>query len=231
MLNVRPAYSAREGSMTTGGIILCGGKSSRMGLPKATLPFGPELMLQRVHRLLSEVVGQIVVVAAEDQALPELPAETLFARDERPSRGPLEGLLAGMKVMQSRCELVYVTSCDVPLLQTAFVRQLLALAVDVEAVAPREGEFVHPLSAVYRTSTVPVIEALLAQDRLRPLFLLQQIKTHFVSTDELAASDPGLQSLQNLNRPKDYFAALQAAGFAADPTIAAALLAAATGPE
>ena len=52
--------------MTVGGIVLCGGRSTRMGVPKATLPFGPETMLQRVVRLLDTVIGPIVVVAARD---------------------------------------------------------------------------------------------------------------------------------------------------------------------
>lgn len=194
-----------------------------MGLPKATLPFGPELMLQRVHRLLSSVVSPIVVVAAADQTLPELPRGVLFARDERPTRGPLEGLYAGLKVMQSRCELVYVTSCDVPLLQPAFVRQLLALSSGYDAVAPQEDQFAHPLSAVYRTNVALTIGSLLAEDKLRPLYLLQQIKTRFVPVDELRESDPQLQTLRNLNRPEDYLAALADVGFAVDPAIQAAL--------
>src|SRR5688572_15258054 len=100
--------------MQFGGIVLCGGKSSRMGYPKALLPFGPELMLQRVVRLLREVVSPIVVVAAHDQALPPLPSDTLLARDERPERGPLEGLHAGLAALAGRVEAAYATSCDVP---------------------------------------------------------------------------------------------------------------------
>lgn len=65
-----------------GGIILCGGQSSRMGQPKAWLPIGGEVFLQRVVRVLSEVVSPIVVVAAAGQDLPELPAEIVIARDE-----------------------------------------------------------------------------------------------------------------------------------------------------
>jgi len=57
-----------------GGIILCGGQSKRMGRPKATLPFGGEVMRQRVVRILGEVVTPLVVVAAPEQVLPELPA-------------------------------------------------------------------------------------------------------------------------------------------------------------
>lgn len=205
--------------MKAGGIILCGGQSSRMGLPKASLPFGPEAMLVRVHRLLSEIAQPIVVVSAADQILPPMPAGTLFARDERPGRGPLEGLLAGMKVMQPLCDLMYVTSCDVPLLQTAFVRQLLGLATDYEAVAPQDGEFAHPLSAVYRTSIVGEIESLLAADQLRPQVLLKQIKTHFVPVEQLRSNDPELLTLRNLNRPEDYLAALNICGFEIDADV------------
>ena len=70
-----------------GGIVLCGGKSSRMGTSKALLPFGRETMLQRVVRLLNEVVAPIVVVAASDQELPELPADVIVTRDERRDAG------------------------------------------------------------------------------------------------------------------------------------------------
>ena len=66
--------------MTAAGIVLCGGKSTRMGTSKALLPFGPETMLQRVVRLLGEVVAPIVVVAASDQTLPDLPPGVIVTR-------------------------------------------------------------------------------------------------------------------------------------------------------
>ena len=105
----------------SGGIVLCGGKSTRMGVAKATLPFGPETMLQRVVRLLGTVVSPIVVVAARDQDLPVLPPDVIVTRDEREARGPLEGLRAGLKALPPAVDAAYVTSCDVPLLVPAFV--------------------------------------------------------------------------------------------------------------
>src|SRR6185369_3117553 len=111
-----------------GGIVLCGGKSTRMGVAKATLPFGPETMLQRVVRLLGTTVSPIVAVAARDQALPALPADVILTRDERDARGPLEGLRAGLKALPDPVDAAYVTSCDVPLLVPNFVRQMLELA-------------------------------------------------------------------------------------------------------
>src|SRR4051812_32950647 len=102
--------------MNVGGIVLCGGRSTRMGVPKATLPFGPETMLQRVVGLLGGVVSPIVVVAARDQSLPQLPEGVLMTQDEREQRGPLEGLRAGLKALPESVDAAYVTSCDVPLL-------------------------------------------------------------------------------------------------------------------
>src|SRR6185436_21138576 len=81
-----------EAVTAAAGIVLCGGRSTRMGVPKATLPFGNETMLQRVVRLLHTVVSPIIVVAARGQELPPLPEGVFVTRDERDQQGPLEGL-------------------------------------------------------------------------------------------------------------------------------------------
>lgn len=197
--------------VTRGGIVLCGGRSTRMGSSKALLPFGPETMLQRVIRLLGEVVQPIVVVAATDQELPELPADIIVTRDEREGRGPLEGLRAGLKALPASAEAAYVTSCDVPLLVPGFVRQMLDLARGYDVTVMEIEGFTHPLSAVYRRSTLPHVEALLAQDRLRPVFLFDAVNTRRVKPEEITA-DPDLLTLRNLNTPEDYQQALSDAG-------------------
>jgi molybdopterin-guanine dinucleotide biosynthesis protein A len=205
------------------GIVLCGGKSSRMGLPKATLPFGPELMLRRVVRLLSQVVQPIVVVAAPGQEVPVLPDGSILARDQREGRGPQEGLRAGLTALGEGADAAYLTSCDVPLLEPEFVRQMIQRLGNCDIVVPVEGEFAHPLAAVYRTSVLPHVRELLAADRLRPTFLFERVKTCRVPVEELKSVDPQLATLQNLNRPEDYLAALAAAGFQPDLAIVAQL--------
>lgn len=201
--------------MSCAGIVLCGGKSSRMGLAKALLPFGPERMLQRVVRLLGQAAEPLVVVAAPGQELPELPAGVRVVRDRREGRGPLEGLAAGLAALDASCQLAYATSCDVPLLSPRFVRRMAELAEGYDIVVPRTEGYHHPLSAVYRLTVLPHIEALLAEDRLRPLFLFERVRTREVSAEELSDVDPALHTLRNLNRPADYLAALAEAGFEA----------------
>jgi molybdenum cofactor guanylyltransferase len=198
--------------MTTGGIVLCGGKSTRMGTPKATLPFGPETMLQRVVRLLSTVVDPIIVVAARQQALPALPDDVIVAQDEREHRGPLEGLRAGLKALPDSVDSAYVTSCDVPLLVPDFVTRMTELMGDYDIAVMEIDGFPHPLSAIYRRSTLPQVEALLERDRLRPVFLFDAVRTLRVRPEEMASVDPQLRTLRNLNTRDDYRAALAEAG-------------------
>jgi molybdopterin-guanine dinucleotide biosynthesis protein A len=198
-----------------GAIILCGGKSTRMGHDKATLPFGPECMLQRVVRLVGKVVPlqNMVVVAAPHQPLPEIPAAVQVAHDERQDRGPLEGLAAGLRLLGGRIDAVYVTSCDVPLLVPDFVRRLFELLGDYDIAVPRDAEFHHPLAAVYRTSVLSHVERLLAQDQLRPRMLFNATSTREVPVEDLRSVDPNLSTLENLNHPEDYAKALASAGF------------------
>ena len=199
--------------MQAAGIVLCGGKSTRMGSPKALLRFGAETMLQRVVRLLATVVSPIVVVAAPEQSLPALP-DVIVTRDEQESRGPLEGLRAGLKGLPAASEIAYVTSCDVPLLVPGFVRQMIDLLGDHDIAVMDIDGFPHPLSAVYRRTTLPHVEALLAHDRLRPVFLFDAVRTRRVQPAEMVSADPELLTLRNLNTREDYLAALSYAGLA-----------------
>lgn len=201
--------------MECGAIVLCGGRSSRMGSSKAMLPFGPERMLQRVVRLVGEAVPRenIVVVAAEGQDLPPLPEEIAVARDRRENRGPLEGLACGLAALTEKVDVAFATSCDVPLIVPAFIERMFELLAEYDVAVPKEEKYHHPLAAVYRTSVLPRIEELLAADRLRPLFLFEQCKTREVAVDELLGVDPQLKSLRNINQPADYVSALQEAGF------------------
>ena len=187
-----------------------------MGRDKATLPFGPELMLERVVRLLSEAIEleNLVVVAAPSQSLPDLLRGVTIARDIHEFRGPLQGLATGLRHAADRFDAVYVTACDVPLLVPAFVERMFQLLDEYDVAVPFDGQHHHSLAAVYRPQVLPQIQTLLDSDRLRPPFLFDLVRTREVLVDELRDVDPHLATLQNLNRYDDYFAALAASGFA-----------------
>jgi aldehyde:ferredoxin oxidoreductase len=199
----------RQPVMKVGGIVLCGGQSKRMGRPKAWLPFAGETMLARVVRLLGEVVDPVVVVAAPDQEVPPIPAKVEIVRDEEKGRGPLQGLAAGLTALAGRVDAAYLSSCDVPFLQPAFVRRLIQLIGHYSICVPRVGTYHHPLAAIYRLEVEKAVTLLLKENRLRPFFLFAAVPTRIVEPTEVADVDPTFQSLRNLNTRRDYDSALR----------------------
>ena len=195
--------------MKVGGIVLCGGESRRMGRPKAWLPFGDEVLLQRVVRILHNVVDPVVVVAATGQDLPLLPPSVAVVRDAHKARGPLEGLAAGLERLAScGVDAAFASSTDVPFLEPAFVRRMIEYLGEQSIAVPFADDRHHPLAAVYRTSVLTAVQRLLSENRLRPVFLFDAVPTRVVQAMELVDADPQLRTLWNLNTPADYESAL-----------------------
>ncbi len=195
--------------MQLGGLILCGGKSQRMGQSKAMLPFHGVTMLERVIDRVGGVADPLVVVSAADQELPPLDPSIQQVTDRRPEQGPLEGLRAGFEQLQDRCEAAFVTSCDVPHLNPAFIQRLVELLGEDTVAVPQDDKFLHPLSAVYRVSVLPTIVTLLESGERRPRRLFDQVPTRKVPLSVLREVDPQLRSLMNVNTPEEYEAALE----------------------
>ena len=92
-----------------------------------------------------------------------------------------------------------------------FIRRVLAaLREDVDVVAPPGGGYPQPLAAAYRVELVDVVERLIAEDRMRPAFLFEACRVTrldaaaLLDDPALAALDPDLDSVLNLNEPGDY---------------------------
>src|SRR5215470_7689058 len=187
------------------GIVLAGGRSSRMGTPKAALEWHGSTLLRRTVGILARVTdGPVVVVRAPGQELPALPAQTEVVEDPREGLGPVQGLAAGLAAVGDRAGVAFVSSTDMPFLHPAFVRRVLRAVEDgVDVGLPVARGYPQPLAASYRV----------ALERLRPAFLFEQClvdrldEAALRADPVLAALDPGLDSVVNVNEPADYEAA------------------------
>lgn len=195
-----------------------------MGVTKANLPFGAETLLARTVRLVSSATDLVIVVAAPGETPAGIAGNVRIVHDCQEGCGPLEGLLVGFSAAAAAADAAFVTGCDAPLLLPALVRRLAAMLGDDDAVVPLVDGFLHPLAAVYRVRITDQLRTLRAAGESSVSALCKQLRTRWATESELREIDPQLDSLRNLNRPEDYFAALAIAGFAAPPEIAAALL-------
>jgi molybdopterin-guanine dinucleotide biosynthesis protein A len=193
--------------MNEAALVLCGGFSRRMGRDKWSLPFGEETLLERTVRIVRDVVPEVWVVAREGQGVR---GHFQVAHDPAEGMGPLAGLAAGLSAMKA--ERAFLTSCDVPFLKPALVRRMLDLSRGHRAAVPFVDGHHMVTAAVYSRDVLPVARRLLAEKRLRPLFLVEEVNARVVTEAELRDVDPELASFRNCNTPEDYEAALRDAG-------------------
>ncbi|MGH2717474.1 MAG: molybdenum cofactor guanylyltransferase [Actinomycetota bacterium] len=201
----------------TAGVVLAGGRSSRMGTPKAALEWHGSTLLRRTLGVLARSVeGPLVVVRAPDRPLPEIPPQVDVVADPEQGLGPLQGIAAGLAALAGRAHAAFVCSTDLPFLHPAFVRRVLtALTDDLDVVLPIARGYPQPLAAAYRVTLAPLVVELVAAGDLRPAFLLSHHRCRTLRLDvaalladpELAAADPALDSVVNVNSPEDYRAA------------------------
>ncbi len=202
--------------------MLAGGRSSRMGAPKAALEWHGSTLLRRTVGIVARATGgPVVVVRASGQHLPDLPPGTTIVDDPREGKGPVQGIAAGLAALAGQAEAAFVTSTDLPFLHPAFIRRVLRV------LGPQDGDrsggpdvalpvargYPQPLAAAYRTGLAPLAERLVKEDRLRPAFLFAECAVtrlddaQLLTDPVLAALDPGLDSVLNVNTPDDYQAA------------------------
>jgi molybdopterin-guanine dinucleotide biosynthesis protein A len=200
----------------TAAVVLAGGRSTRMGTPKAALEWHGSTLVRRAAAIVARAVdGPVVVVRAPGQALPALPAAVEVADDARAGRGPLEGVAAGLAAIGDRAQVVYVSGVDAPLLHPAFVRRVLALlGPDADVALPHVHGFAQPLAAAYRTTVAVPLGALLRESGqlgtgalLRRCRVTELDEATLLADPDVAALDPALDSLLNLNEPGEYEAA------------------------
>ena len=193
------------------GIVLAGGRSSRMGSPKASLPWDGASLAARVCLALAPVTDRVVLVRAPGQELPPLPGEVLVVEDRVPGGGPLEGLLAGLRAMGDACDRAVVAAVDLPWLTSALAARLLAALgeSDADAAVPRSGGRPQPLLAAYRATVADEVQALVGSGERRAVALPDRLRVRWLDEDDLLADprvredDPALRGLHDVDTPAD----------------------------
>lgn len=146
-------------------MLLCGGKSSRMGADKAELELGGRRLIDRAADTLRTVAERVLLASGRDVRNPELGLECVL--DEHPDSGPLAGLAAGLAAARTRW--VAALACDMPQVRPEL---LLALAEraqldGLDGATLRSAKGVEPLCGCYSTACLAAIRAALDRGERR----------------------------------------------------------------
>lgn len=183
----------------TTGVVLCGGKSTRMGSPKALLCYHGD---QPQYRWLAGMMGNVfntILIAKGHLDIPDDPSWTLVS-DEASDQGPAAGVLAAFQAAPQNH--LFVCGCDYPMVRLSDFVRLIAEGNETLAVcyADESSAFVDPLVCFYHKSCLPLMMEWYAQGNRSLRHFLQTIP-HKVLTPldsgRLASIDDPV-SFQNL---------------------------------
>ena len=198
--------------MEASAIILAGGRSLRLGYNKVLEIVGDKSLLEGVISCVSSLSSEIIVVATEEQVIPQFAdyPDLQVVTDIYPGKGPLGGIYTGLKTSTSACNLV--VAADMPFLSKALLDYMLGLVDSVDLVAPRVGGQVEPLHAVYMRSCLTAIERMMKEGELGVHKLFSRLNVRYVEADEISRFDPEQRSFFNVNTEGDLRLARQLVG-------------------
>ena len=189
------------------GIILAGGKSTRINTNKSMAQIGNKKMIEHVLDNVSGIVDEVIVVAGDlgqRGKISTVICEASLTHDPIVGYGPVAGILAGLQ--SAKGEYVMVVACDMPFVNPDVVDFLFSLADGYDAVVPRWSDGnIEPLHAIYkRNSTIKACERAIEKDDRRiisPLNALSRVR--YVSIDKIKEIDPELRTFINVNTTED----------------------------
>ncbi|WP_422447543.1 molybdenum cofactor guanylyltransferase [Thermoanaerobacterium sp. DL9XJH110] len=194
--------------MACSAVVLCGGKSSRIGVKnKALLKIGGLTIIERIYSVLAPIFDEVFIVANSPAELLDLNPEFSIYTDETESRGPLSGIYTGLIKMKG--EAGFFCACDMPFLNEELIKYLIKSSAGWDVTCPRKDNYVEPLHSVYRKTCIEQIKKLLnSPGAAKVQSLYRQVKTNFVDIKNLPCKT-GPYDFFNVNTWEDYRKAIE----------------------
>ncbi len=187
----------RKTSMT--GIVLCGGKSSRMGTNKAFLEVEGGRLIDRVLRVLGRHFEEVIMVTRTPVDYQDMDA--VIVTDMIPDAGVLGGIYTGL--FFSSAENAFVAACDMPFLDDRFIDHMIRRVKNYDIVVPMTREGFQPLHAIYSRRCLPEMLRMIERATLKVSELFNRRRTLVIREDEINSFTTAGNLFLNINTPDD----------------------------
>jgi molybdopterin-guanine dinucleotide biosynthesis protein A len=181
------------------GIILAGGKNSRMGENKAFLKMDGERLIDRTVRLFRTLFNEVIIVTTSPGDYLDLDVE--IVTDIHADKGPLDGIYTGL--FWATQELAFVAACDMPFLNRAFLEHMIFRSSGYDIVVPSTPDGFEPLHAIYSRRCLPAIRSLLQRDRLKITGFYKGHRILTIPQEVVRSFDPEMRMFMNVNTPEN----------------------------
>lgn len=179
------------------GIILAGGKSSRMGFNKALIEINGLKIIERTVNLFKEIFDEIIIIT--NTPLEYEKFDVKIAADLIKDAGALGGIYTG--IFHASSNYSFIAACDMPFLDKDIILKMLDIAFDSDTIVPFADDRFHPLHAVYSKNCLKPMEEAIKSNDLRINNLLKKVRTKKV--EDIFAKESAVLSLWNVNTTED----------------------------
>ncbi|PYQ11046.1 MAG: molybdenum cofactor guanylyltransferase [Acidobacteria bacterium] len=182
------------------GFVVAGGRSARMGLDKALLPWGDGTLLDHALRRLQAVCGEARILSGPEPRYVDrgVPVITDIVKNA----GPLAGIHAGLLHLDAPAGLFLAV--DVPLVPSVVLAALLRASDGHDAAVPVVNGQPEPLCAVYRQSCREAVARRLEGGERKMTSFWPDVRVRTLDEAELAAFGDPAGMFRNLNTLEEY---------------------------
>jgi len=181
------------------GIVLAGGRSSRMGSDKSLMVLNGKTLVEYAIDTLKPLCNKVVI--SSNNFIYDFTGCEVWP-DEFTERAPMIGIYSCLK--RSETEINIILSCDMPLMSTKMLEHLLENSANHEITVPVHGNhFIEPLCGIYKKSSGEILKEFIEKGNFRLNECIQAGSHRLVQTDSnLSFYTPGL--FVNMNSLEDF---------------------------
>ncbi|NMM64873.1 molybdenum cofactor guanylyltransferase [Clostridium sp. P21] len=182
-------------------VILCGGKSSRMGFDKSKIEIEGKYLIELIAKKLETIFDEVVLVAEKKDKFKKLKYTVL--EDLKKEYGPAGGMYTGLKYANSKY--VFFMACDMPIVNLEYIKYMMKIAEesDCDCVLPRNGKWIEPMYAFYSKDLIKDFEKGIDNNNLLLYDIIKSSRIHYIPEEVTRSYSKDLEMFVNLNYVKD----------------------------
>ncbi|MCM1988874.1 molybdenum cofactor guanylyltransferase [Oceanirhabdus seepicola] len=183
-------------------VILCGGKSSRMGFDKSKIKINDTLLLDITAESLEEIFDEIILVTDKKEKFRN--SKYTIIEDSKKNCGSAEGIYTGLKYASS--EYVFVLACDMPVISIEYIKYMMTIIKNnnnIEGVISKNGKWIEPMHSFYSKNMLPHFKEALDQNKLKISKIIENGNMHYIEERIIRKYSKDLNIFINLNYIED----------------------------
>ncbi|MCE5212709.1 MAG: molybdenum cofactor guanylyltransferase [Deltaproteobacteria bacterium] len=183
------------------GIILAGGRNSRMGVNKAFLEIDGIRLIDKILAVYRQLFPEIIIVTNDPSSYTEF-TDTIIVTDIYKGKGPLGGIYTGL--FYSKNDYAFVSACDMPSLNRDFILYMIDHKGKYDIVVPELPAGYQALHAIYSRRCLPNIKKMILSDKLKIAGFFKDMRLYKITEDKIKPFNKDGRLFININTPEDF---------------------------